>query len=132
MKKNRRIKKQYNVTIAAASHLASVVVMVVVMVIINMLASSNCDQAMERIGKNNKVLAGLKNDYKRELANWEEMKTPERINQALRKHCLAMRPARPEQIVRMQANGEPNLGQYSVAQSRKRNLGKTVQYRKTR
>ena len=82
----------------------------------------------------------------RESTRWEEMKTPDRIERALLQHGLSMRPPRPEQTVRMTANGTPYPGQLSLAKARQRNgltavasatsegTRKTVrsQYRRTR
>ena len=65
-------------------------------------------------------LARLEDAHMRESTRWEEMKTPDRIERALLQHGLSMRPPRPEQTVRMTANGTPYPGQLSLARARQR------------
>ena len=62
--------------------------------------------------------------------NLEEMKTPERVEEALRAHGLAMATPRAYQVVRMRADDTPFPGQLSVLRSRQRSVDQTAQYRR--
>lgn len=120
MKKNRRVNKKMSVNTEIATHLGAVIAFLFVMVIMNLLASSSCQQLMKRIGEEEKELARLEDSCNRESTRWEEMKTPEKVEAALLRHGLAMRPPRPEQNVHMKADGSPYAGQLSVARAKTR------------
>lgn len=120
MKKNRRVNKKMSVNTEIATHLGAVIAFLFVMVIMNLLASSSCQQLMKRIGEEEKELARLEDSRNRESTRWEEMKTPEKVEAALLRHGLAMRPPRPEQNVHMKADGTPYAGQLSVARAKAR------------
>lgn len=120
MKKNRRVNKKMSVNTEIATHLGAVIAFLFVMVIVNLLASSSCQQLMKRIGEQEKELARLEDSCNRESTRWEEMKTPEKVEAALLRHGLAMRPPRAEQNVHMNANGVPYAGQLSVARAKTR------------
>lgn len=120
MKKNRRMPKKMNVVATGTAHLAAVVCVLFVMVIINLLASSSCQQLMKTIGEDEREIARLDDAIMRESTRWEEMKTPERIELALRGLGLKMKPARADQNVQMRADGTPYPGQLSIAKARQR------------
>jgi len=121
MRKNRKRSVKMSVWATNTMHFAAVIVMLFVMVIINLLASSSCDQLMKSIGEKERALDRLEEERVRESARWEEMKTPEKLESALLRHGLAMRYPKPDQVVRMKANGRPYPGQLSVAKARQRN-----------
>lgn len=99
----------------------AVILMAVVMVFVNFLASSSCQHMMTSIGEKERLLAKLEEERVRESARWDEMKTPEKIESALLRHGLAMRYPKPDQIVRMKADGRPYPGQLSVERAKRRN-----------
>ena len=99
----------------------AVVLMLGVMVFVNFLASSTCQHMMTSIGEKERQLAKLEEERVRESARWEEMKTPEKIESALLRHGLAMRYPKPDQVVRMKADGRPYPGQLSVERAKRRN-----------
>lgn len=103
------------------AHAGVVVLVCFVMVILNLLASSSGQHLSKEIGEKEKTLARLADAYNREEMRWEEMKTPERLDEALRNHGLAMKPPRPNQNVHMSADGRPYCGQLAVTQARRRN-----------
>lgn len=109
-------------------HFGAVIVMLFIMVFVNFLASSSCQQLLKSIGEKERQLAKLEEERVRESARWEEMKTPERLESALLRHGLAMRYPRPDQVVRMKANGKPYPGQLSVAKAGQRNGVASVKY----
>lgn len=120
MKKNKRINKKMSVNTEIATHFGAIITVFFIMVIVNVLCSSNCQQLMKSIGESEKELARLEDARNRELTRWEEMKTPDKISAALLRHGLSMRPPRPEQHVKMTAEGVPHPGQMSVAAAEKR------------
>lgn len=101
-------------------HIGAVVLMLFVMVILNILASSSCQQQYKEIGEKERELAKLEDSFTRESTRWEEMKTRERIDAALRSHGLMMDSPGPDQIVRVLKNGRLREGQLSVKKARAR------------
>ena len=121
MKKNWKISRKMNVVAHNTACAGAIMLMLFVMVIVNMLASSSCSQLMKSIGEKERVLARLEDERTRESARWEEMKTDENLEAALRKHGLAMRCAKPSQTVRMRkGTGELLPAQLSVAKEMQR------------
>jgi hypothetical protein len=130
MKKNRKIPKKMSVAASNTMHFAALIVVLCLMVILNLLASSSCTQLMKTIGEKERMLVKLEDAKMREATRWEELKTPERVAEALRAHGLAMETPRSYQVVRMRGDGTPFPGQPSVARARQRNGSQTVQYRR--
>lgn len=119
-KRNRRISRKRSVNMTVATHLGAVIFFAFMMVIVNSLASSNCRQTLKRIGEQQKELARLEDAHERASTHWEEMKTPDKVEAALFRFGLSMKPPRPEQNVHMNSNGQPYPGQISVAAAQKR------------
>lgn len=119
-KRNRKVPKKSSVVATGTSHMGVVLIAIFFAVIINILASSSCKQILKSIGENERKLARLEDACTREESRWEEMKTPEKIEAALMRHGLAMRPPRPDQIVRMTSTGKPYPGQLSLLRAKKR------------
>jgi hypothetical protein len=132
MRKNRKIPKKMSVVASNTMHFGAIIVIFSVMVILNLLASSSCTQLMKTIGEKERELVKLEDSKMRESTRWEEMKTPERVEEALRAHGLSMDTPRAYQVVRMRADGTPFPGQLSVARSRQRSAGETARYRQRR
>lgn len=128
MRKNRTNSKKLSAVATRTMHFGAVIVMLFVMVIINYMASSSCQQLLKSIGEKERALSKLEEERVRESARWEEMKTPEKLESALLRHGLAMRYPKPDQVVRMKANGRPYPGQLSVAKVRQRNGLTTAGY----
>lgn len=121
MRKNRKTSKQMSVVATNTMRFGAIIVFFFVMVILNILSSSSCTQLLKAKGEKEREIVKLDDSRMRESTRWEEMTTPERIEVALRRHGLSMKPPRPEQTVRMMANGRPRPGQISVAKARLRN-----------
>ena len=132
MRKNRKIPKKMSVVASNTMHFGAIIVIFSVMVILNLLASSSCSQLMKTIGEKERELVKLEDAKMRESTHWEEMKTPERVEEALRAHGLMMDMPRPYQVVRMRSDGTPFPGQLSVARSRQRVVEQTAQFRRRR
>lgn len=129
MRKNRRRTKRMSVVAGATMHFGAVVVMLFVMVVINMLASTSCTQHERAIGEKEKEIDRLDDTLSRETMRWEEMKTPEKIEARLQKLGIKMSLPRPDQQVRLRADGRPYPGQRSVARAKRNSIPPIVQYR---
>ncbi len=123
MRKNRKMPRKMSVVTTRFMHMGAVLLTLFVMVILNLLASSSCRQLERNYGKKEDLLKKLDDDYQRELAHWEVMKTSEGLEAALRKHGLSMHYPNASQIVRMRADGVPYSGQLSLAKAAQRAKG---------
>lgn len=132
MRKNRKVPKKMSVVASNTMHFGAIIVIFSVMVILNLLASSSCSQLMKTIGEKERELVKLEDARMRESTRWEEMKTPERIEDALRAHGLSMDAPRACQVVRMRPDGSPMPGQLSVLKMRQRSGEQTARYRRGR
>ena len=121
MRKNRKRTKKMSVVASNTMRFGAVILVLVVMVFVNFLASSSSQHLMASIGEKERQLAKLEEERVRESARWDEMKTPEKIESALLRHGLAMRYPKPDQVVRMKADGCPYPGQLSVERAKRRN-----------
>ena len=130
MRKNRKVTKKMSVVAGTTMHVAAVVVILFAMVILNLLASSSCSQLMKEIGVKEKLYSKLEDECTQELTNWQKMTTPDRLEEMLLRHGLAMRAPRPDQWVRMKSNGQPFPGQMSVARATGRSTAATASVRK--
>ena len=120
MKRNRKVSRKMSVVATNTMRFGAIIVFFFVMVILNLLSASSCTQLLKTKGQLELELAKLEDSRMRESTRWEEMKTPERIESALIRHGLSMRPPRPEQTVRMRSDGTPYAGQLSLAKARQR------------
>ena len=130
MRPNRKIPKKMSVVAANTMRFGAIVVFLFVMVILNLLASSSCTQLMKAKGEKERKLAQLDEARMRESTRWEEMKTPEKLELALKKHGLDMNNPAPEQVIKMLPNGKIAPRQLSVVRALRRNAGsvsRTVQ-----
>lgn len=114
MRRNRRLTKRYSSLYTYTACAAGFLMTLLVVTMIYYFVDSKCNQLSQSIGREKNRLAQLEKERKREQARWEQMKTPG-LDEALRRHGLAMTVARPEQIVRIDADGKVVPGQISVA-----------------
>ena len=121
MRRNKKTSKKMSVVATNTMRFGAIIVFFFVMVILNILSSSSCTQLLKAKGEKEREIVKLDDSRMRESTRWEEMTTPERIEAALRSHGLSMNPPRPEQTVRMMANGRPRPGQISLSKARLRN-----------
>lgn len=120
MRKNSKRSKSLSVWTLHTMNAAGVILMLFVMVIVNLLASSSGNRMVGSIREKERELARLEDERTRESARWEEMKTPEKLEIALVRNGLSMRSPRPDQVIRMRADGRPYPGQLSVNVAAKR------------
>ena len=121
MRKNRKIPKKMSVVATNTMRFGAIIVFFFVMVILNLLSSSSCTQLLKVKGELEREIAKLDDARMRESTRWEEMKTPEKVEEALLKHGLAMKFPRAEQTVRLRPDGQPFPGQLSVSKAKMRN-----------
>ena len=115
MRRNRKIPKKMSVVAVNTLRFGAIIVFFFVMVILNLLSSSSCTQLHNAKGELEREIARLDDARMRESTRWEEMTTPENVEEALVRFGIAMRPPRPEQLVRMSRDGKPHAGQISIA-----------------
>ena len=139
MRKNRKIPKKMSVVATNTMRFGAIIVFFFVMVILNLLSSSSCTQLLKVKGELEREIAKLDDARMRESTRWEEMKTSEKVEEALLRHGLAMKFPGADQTVRLMADGRPRPGQLSVAKARMRGrpvdavaAGKKVPYRRKR
>ena len=111
---------------------ATIIVFLFMMVILNMLSASSCTQLLKQKGDLEREIVRLDDSILRESTRWEEMKTPDRIEVALLRHGLSMKLPRPDQTIRMRADGTPRLGQLSLARAAARAKMPTASIRRRR
>jgi hypothetical protein len=97
-----------------------VIVTVVTVALVYWFVDSKCALLGQEIRKHEQKYASLENERVREAARWDEKKTPEKLERAMLQHGLAMGYPRPDQVVRMDANGRPVPGQLSLAKFQRR------------
>lgn len=129
MKQNHATPNKMSVVAKGSMQLAAVLMLAFIVAIMNVLGSVSCSQLMKSVGEKKALLGKLEDEFSRESARWEEMKTPEKLESALRRHGLAMKYAKPSQVVRMKPDGHPLPGQISVAKAAQRNkAAQTAKY----
>lgn len=120
MRRNRKIPKKMSVVATNSMRFGAIIVFFVVMVILNLLSSQSCTQLQNAKGALEREIVKLDEARTRESTRWEEMKTTENIETALLRHGLLMKLPRPDQTVRLMADGTPRPGQLSLAKSKMR------------
>ncbi len=115
MRRNRKITRHYSSLSGITALVAGLLMMLLVATMVYYFVDSKCNQLSQSIGREKNRLAQLEKERKRESARWEQMKTRTGLDEALRRHGLAMTFARPDQIVRIDASGKVVPGQISVA-----------------
>lgn len=116
MKKNRRIKRHSRFT-SGATGIAALIVSSFIMLMIYWSLDVRCTAILREIGKAESQMKALESELGRELSRWNEMKTPERLDEKVTRFGLAMANAQPDQVVRMMPNGRPAPGQMAVARA---------------
>ena len=113
MRRNKKLTKRYS---SLYTYTACAAVFLMTLLVVTMtyyFVDSKCTQLSQSIGRERNRLAQLEKERQRELARWAQMTTG--LDDALRRHGLAMTLARQDQIVRIGADGKVVPGQISVA-----------------
>ncbi len=134
MRRNRKIPKRMSVVATNMMRFGAIIVFLFVMVILNYLSESSCTQLMKTKGALERELVKLEESRQRESTRWDEMKTYERLEMALLKHGLSMKPPRADQNVRMRPDGAPYPGQLALKRAQQTSFGAPhpAQYRRAR
>ena len=112
-----------SVVSANSIRFGAIILFFFVMVILNLLSSSSCTMLLKEKGVKERMLAKLEESRTQEATRWEELKTPEKIETALTRHGLSMKPPRPDQWVHMRADGTPYPNQLSLKRARQTEFG---------
>ena len=120
MRGNRKISTKMNVVAKQTVNMGIIMLTLFAMVIFNMLSSLNCKQLATTIGEKERVLAKLEQDCQRESYRWEQMKTADGLETALRDDGLSMHYPKAGQVVRMDSRGNPLPGQIAVFKAAQR------------
>jgi len=115
MRRNRKLTRRYSSLYTYTACAAGFLMALLVVTMVFYFVDSKCTQLSQSIGREKNRLAQLEKERKREQARWEQMKTRTGLDDALRRHGLAMDLARPDQIVRIDSAGRVLPGQISVA-----------------
>jgi len=83
-----------------------------------LVLSHKCDQTGQKIKKAEQELADLEQQRIREEANWNRMKTPEELEQAMLRHGLMLNFAGPDQVARVLPNGRIQASRALLATTR--------------
>ncbi len=84
----------------------------------SLIADNNKD-LIRQIREQQSQLDRLHKEYLREEVRWNSMKSAEKLEAAMDEHAIKMELPRPDQVVRMDAQGVPLKGQTSVAHLRR-------------
>ena len=76
---------------------------------------SKCYVDGQEIRKYEHKLQSIEAEYAREEARWNEKNTPEKLEEAMLQHGIAMSYPSADQVVRMDTSGIPVAGQLSIA-----------------
>lgn len=124
MRRNR--KRQVHAKVLPPS-VAGMIVLIVSMVLSYWFMDSKCAQLGQEIRKHEQKYAALEDERVREEARWSEKNTPEKLEQAMLQHGIAMTYPAADQVVRMDLAGQPLPGQLSLVRfQRSQNAGERV------
>ena len=124
MRRNR--KRQVHAKVLPPS-VAGMIVLIVSMVLSYWFMDSKCAQLGQEIRKHEQKFAALEDERVREEARWSEKNTPEKLEQAMLQHGIAMNYPAADQVVRMDLAGQPLPGQLSLVRfQRSQNAGERV------
>ena len=124
MRKNRKHYVQSRVL--PPPSVAGLIMLVVTLALVFWVMDSKCAQLGQEIRKCEKTFLERENERVREEVRWNEKNTPEKLEQALLQHGLAMDYPAAEQMVRMDAVGQPMEGQLSLRKFRAEWTGEAV------
>jgi len=97
-----------------AGGIFAVVFLLTIGAVIYVLSLTTNNALSSSIGKKERELRALEEEYCRENARLASLMTPERLSRTLRKRGMAMNVAQPHQIVKMTSSGRPYPGQMAL------------------
>ncbi len=114
-RRNRR-KKQYGRLIPV--NLIGLVVVAIGGLMVYLVLEHKCEQYGQWIRDSEQELATLSEQCRREEANWNKLKRPDSLDQALRNHGLKMEAAKPEFTAHIDQHGKVHAMQPFVQRAR--------------
>ena len=111
----RRNRKRQVYTKVLPRSVAGLIVLMVTLVLVYWVMDSECAQLGQEIRKCEQKIQMLDAEYAREESRWSEKNTPEKLEEAMLQHGIAMSYPVADQVVRMDASGLPIEGQLSLA-----------------
>ena len=112
MRRNR--KKQVHAKVVPSS-VAGIFMLMIGLALLYWVMDSKCDVDGQEIRKYEQKLQSIEAEYAREEARWNEKNTPEKLEEAMLQHGIAMSYPSADQVVRMDTLGIPVAGQLSIA-----------------
>ncbi|MBP7637758.1 MAG: hypothetical protein KBA18_07765 [Kiritimatiellae bacterium] len=112
MRRNR--KKQVHAKVVPSS-VAGIFMLMIGLALLYWVMDSKCDVDGQEIRKYEQKLQSIEAEYAREEARWNEKNTPEKLEEAMLQHGIAMSYPSADQVVRMDTSGIPVAGQLSIA-----------------
>jgi hypothetical protein len=112
MRRNR--KKQVHAKVVPSS-VAGIFMLMIGLALLYWVMDSKCDVDGQEIRKYEQKLQSIEAEYAREEARWNEKNTPEKLEEAMLQHGIAMSYPSADQVVRMDTSGRPVAGQLSIA-----------------
>lgn len=116
-RKNRKVKKQGHFGKAGVL-IATNIVFAVIMAVVYVLFDTSICSLKSDLNELDRQEKRLEDQYTREHARWEEMHTPEKLNQQLARFGLDMNYHRNDQIIRIDSHGRVHAGQFAARRAR--------------
>jgi len=107
-------KKQVHAKVVPSS-VAGIFMLMIGLALLYWVMDSKCDVDGQEIRKYEQKLQSIEAEYAREEARWNEKNTPEKLEEAMLQHGIAMSYPSADQVVRMDTSGIPVAGQLSIA-----------------
>jgi hypothetical protein len=98
---------------------AGMIVLIVTLALVYWVMDSKCAQLGQEIRKCEQKFEALEDERVREEARWSEKNTPEKLEEAMLQHGIAMAYPAADQVVRMDVSGRPAEGQLSLVRFRR-------------
>lgn len=113
-KKNRIVSVKTSSSAKYASGVLALIFLLTIGAVIYVLSLTTNTSLSSSIGKKERELRALEEEYCRENARLASLMTPERLSRVLRKRGMAMNVAQPHQIIKMTSSGRPYPGQMAL------------------
>ncbi len=118
MRRNRKVKSHSPRCTANSVNIVAAIMLAFLAGMFYWALDARCTTLLKEMGDAERELKRLEGNCQRELSNWEEFKTPDRLRIAFARHGLEMGPPNQDQVIHMTAGGIPAPGQLSVRRNR--------------
>jgi hypothetical protein len=133
-RKNRKLNCQGKRNLNFWTPILLLVVVFFARCVIDFIFDRQCSLLTEETSRLETQNKAEESNYERELSRWNALRTPRRLESALRRHCLNMQYASPDRVVHMDADGNPtgNPTTLTRAMSRLSRVGNTASVSRNR